>query len=277
MRKLLPVYVIFLLIIMLSSVSANAQGTIRKHASPTPALHPVNCGASEGSVPFTMLADNNKQDEINKERVKRLEEQAREAAKRQGELERESEKRAVEQEREAEKRERELDRETKKHEAGLERDQKPEKVSVEAKSPLPSQLKLRSSVLKTAVVQFSERGDISTQDAGLIVAEWLTSSLSRTGAFTVYERLSFEQIMNELQMGLTGLLDEKTIVEAGKLHGVETVVVGSVTTVGSQISINARLVDTMTGRVLDTAHTTGYSMSDISRKIDHVALELATE
>jgi len=44
--------------IMLSSVSATAQGAIRKHASPTPALHLVNCGASESIVPFTMLADN---------------------------------------------------------------------------------------------------------------------------------------------------------------------------------------------------------------------------
>jgi len=34
-------------------------------------------------------------------------------------------------------------------------------------------------------MQFSERGDIATKDAGLIVAEWLTNSLTGTGAFTV--------------------------------------------------------------------------------------------
>lgn len=83
--------------------------------------------------------------------------------------------------------------------------------------------------------------------------------------------------MSELQVGLTGLLDEATIIAFGKLHGVQTVVVGSVTQTGSQMTVNARLVDALTGRVMKTARLTGFSMSDISRQMDRLAVELATE
>jgi len=50
-----------------------------------------------------VIADNNKKDDYDKDRLKHLEEQEKEAAKRQEEFERESDKRAAEREREVER------------------------------------------------------------------------------------------------------------------------------------------------------------------------------
>jgi curli biogenesis system outer membrane secretion channel CsgG len=54
-------------------------------------------------------------------------------------------------------------------------------------------------------VEFSERGDLGIKDAGTIVAEWMTTSLNKTGAFEVYERLSLEKLMKEHEIKVIGI------------------------------------------------------------------------
>jgi len=44
-------------------------------------------------------------------------------------------------------------------------------------------MKLRATVLNTAVVEFQEKGSLSIQDAGTIIAEWMSSSLYKTRVF----------------------------------------------------------------------------------------------
>lgn len=137
--------------------------------------------------------------------------------------------------------------------------------------------KPRKDVLKTAVVEFEERGDLETKDAGAIVAEWMITALNKTKAFEVYERLSLEKLAEEHKLGMSGLLEEKTIAQIGKMRGVQAIVTGSVIKFEQIISVTAKLIDTETAKIIDSADIKVNSISAISNNIDKLAMELATE
>ncbi|UCE05097.1 MAG: hypothetical protein JSW07_15955 [bacterium] len=137
--------------------------------------------------------------------------------------------------------------------------------------------KVREKVLKTAVVEFTERGNLEIQDAGAIIAEWMTTALNKTGAFEVYERLSLEKLMEEHKMGMSGLLDEETIAQIGKMRGVQAIVTGSVIKFGDIISVTAKLINTETAKIIDSADIKVIDVNTISSEIDKLAVELATE
>ena len=72
----------------------------------------------------------------------------------------------------------------------------------------------------------------------------------------IIERGQLNKIFQEMQFNMTGVVDTKTIQQLGKVHGVDALVLGSVTEMGESIRINARLTDTETGRVFSAAGTT---------------------
>lgn len=138
-------------------------------------------------------------------------------------------------------------------------------------------IKLRDKILKTAIVEFTERGDLGIKDAGSIIAEWMTTALNQTGVFEVYERLSLNKLMEEHQMAMTGIMDEETIAQIGKIHGVEAIVTGSVFKFGDVISVTVKLIDTETAKLIDTADIKVSDVNRISLEIGKLAHELAIE
>jgi hypothetical protein len=145
------------------------------------------------------------------------------------------------------------------------------------KKPARPKGKIRGKVYKTAVVEFTERGDLGIKDAGSIVAEWMTTSLNETGAFEVYERLSLEKLMQEHQLGMSGLMDEDTIAEIGRIHGVQAIITGSVIKFGDIISVTAKVIDVATAKIVDSADVKVKDVNAISSEIEYLAWELALE
>ena len=133
----------------------------------------------------------------------------------------------------------------------------------------------KRTLYKTAVVEFTERGNLDVQDAGSIIAEWITTALNKTGAFEVYERLSLEKLMEEHKMGMSGLLDESTIAQIGKMRGVQAIVTGSVLKFGDIVSVTAKLIDTETAQIIDSGVIKATNLNTISFEIDKLAMELA--
>ncbi len=140
-----------------------------------------------------------------------------------------------------------------------------------------SERPVRKIVLKTSVVEFTERGDLGIQDAGAIVGEWLTTSLNKTGAFEVYERLSLSTLMEEHKLGMTGLLDDETIAEIGRIRGVDAIITGSVIKFGDINSVTAKVIDVETAKIIKSSDIKVTDINEISSGIDELARELARE
>ena len=112
---------------------------------------------------------------------------------------------------------------------------------------------------------------------GAIIAEWMTTALNKTGAFEVYERLSLAKLAEEHKLGMSGLLDAESIAEIGKMRGVQAIVTGSVIKFEEIISVTAKLIETETAKIIDSADIKVNSVSALSQSIDNLAIELATD
>lgn len=99
-----------------------------------------------------------------------------------------------------------------------------------------------------------------------IISSGLTSALSRYNFLKLVERAKMSKLIAEVEMGMSGLFDEKTAVKQAKIHGVEIMVFGAVQ--GDIIS--ARSVHVETGRILSA-----YSIQNI-KDIEILAGRLAS-
>jgi tetratricopeptide (TPR) repeat protein len=81
-----------------------------------------------------------------------------------------------------------------------------------------------SDLKRLAVVNFTGPGN-----AGDIIADKFTNQLWATNYFSVLERKELQRILEEHALQMSGVVNDSTIVEFGKILGVDALVVGSVT------------------------------------------------
>ncbi len=112
----------------------------------------------------------------------------------------------------------------------------------------------------------------------------MVDGLVKTGQFRVIERQELESILKEQGLSLSGAVDDKTAVEAGKLLGCQLVVLGAITDFSAHKSgahgafgvafnvgvvktegmINLRLVNTTTAEIIYTGSEKGeHSFSNV--------------
>lgn len=103
-----------------------------------------------------------------------------------------------------------------------------------------------------AVVEFSDLNAKITE-LGRFISEELITNLYKTGKFDVIERQLLNKILEEHKLSLTGIIDESTAKELGKILGVEYICSGTITDLTTDIKINARLISTETGKIISTA------------------------
>jgi TolB-like protein len=99
--------------------------------------------------------------------------------------------------------------------------------------------------LQIALLELEVTGGLDTTLARPI-SDRLRQELFKTGRFTVVERNTMEQIFEEQTLHLAGCMSDQCVVEVGRILGVEQMVAGSISRVGSVITVNARLIDVET-------------------------------
>ena len=128
-----------------------------------------------------------------------------------------------------------------------------------------------------AVLPFEVREGLS-KTAAATLSDRLRSELVNLEKYTVLERGQMHSILQEQGFTQTGCTTSECAVEAGRLLGVQTMVAGLVGKVGELLTIDIRVFDVETGKILQ-AHQTDYDgevsgllavMSDIAGKISEV-------
>jgi TolB-like protein len=103
--------------------------------------------------------------------------------------------------------------------------------------------------LRIAVIDFPDLLNV-TSDLGRYVANRLTTRLAQSQKFFVVERQRLSQVLSELRFSLTDLVDPEKAKQFGKMVGVEAVVVGTVSDLGNQVDLDARVIEIETSRML---------------------------
>ena len=86
-----------------------------------------------------------------------------------------------------------------------------------------------------------------------VFTERLRTEIFKTGKYTVLERDKMNDILTEQGFQLSGCVSNECVVEAGRLIGVEYMVVGSMARIGALITVNIRMIDVETAKVLAVA------------------------
>jgi TolB-like protein len=102
-----------------------------------------------------------------------------------------------------------------------------------------------------AVVDFEGFGVSATE--AIALSNRLRNELFRLNAFKVVDRGLMEKILQEQNIQQLGCTSDECLVEVGRLLGVQQMIGGSISRVGSLFSVSARLVDVETGVVLNVS------------------------
>ena len=87
-----------------------------------------------------------------------------------------------------------------------------------------------------------------------------------TGKFEVVERNLLQKVLEEQKLGMTGYIDQETAISLGQILGVDAIITGSITDLGTNVKINARLISTETGSVFAVASINA-PKNDMIRKL----------
>jgi len=106
-----------------------------------------------------------------------------------------------------------------------------------------------------AVLDLKVTGGLSANEAATLSAR-LRTEISQTGKFEVIERGDMESILKEQDFSMSDLSECATTqcaVEIGQLLNAEQLVLGSIGKVGKTYSIDVRLVDVSSGKIVKTS------------------------
>jgi len=91
---------------------------------------------------------------------------------------------------------------------------------------------------------------------GIGFAETITTKLAHVKSLTVVERRQIERVLDEIELGSTGLVTDETVQEAGKIIGAQYLLIGSFQKLdagsGSQIMVNSRIMKAETTEIFET-------------------------
>ncbi len=99
---------------------------------------------------------------------------------------------------------------------------------------------------------------------GKALTEMLISDLSQTKGITVVERQKLEELNEELALGLTGLVDESTAPQVGKMLGAAYIMAGSYDISRRDVTVTYKVVNVETAVVV-AAGTAEGERDDIAR------------
>ena len=104
-----------------------------------------------------------------------------------------------------------------------------------------------------AVLYFkNETGDTAYAALSKGIAELFISDLLKLRRLKVIERVQLQKLLEEMKLGLTGIIDEKEAPRIGRLLRVEKIVNGSYSILPDEkIRIDVVVVDTVSGRIMD--------------------------
>jgi curli biogenesis system outer membrane secretion channel CsgG len=133
---------------------------------------------------------------------------------------------------------------------------------------------------RVAVFSFEDKTDHSWhwwdgRGPGDGMADMLTTALVKSGKYTVIERNQINSLLQEQQLGQSGIVTEQSAAKAGKMLGVELAVIGAVTEFGyskketggllknkgfgiglasqkATVAVDVRFIDAATGEIINS-------------------------
>lgn len=129
---------------------------------------------------------------------------------------------------------------------------------------------------RVAIADFVDLQGISN-DLGRFVANRLTTRLVQSTRFSVVERQRLSQVLAELKFSMSDLVDPDKARQLGGMVGVEALIVGTISELGPEIDIDARVIEIETNQLLVGATITIPRDEVVDQMLNRGRLEAAPE
>lgn len=121
----------------------------------------------------------------------------------------------------------------------------------------------------------NDTGDASLDATGAALADVVSARLIGLKGFRLIERRRLQEIASEARLAMTGLTDEGSALQLGKLAGASALALGSYSKVGDKAVVSLRVVKSETGEILGAATERGSGVSKLDQIADRAAKKLA--
>jgi len=122
--------------------------------------------------------------------------------------------------------------------------------------------------MRIAVVDLDSQGDKAKEDElGTMASQLLTAEFVKGGRFDVIERQALKKIVEEQQLGLTGLVDANTAAQLGRVLGATYIVTGSVISYPRGMDLVVKIVETESASIKVADRLSAGTSSELFRKI----------
>ena len=130
--------------------------------------------------------------------------------------------------------------------------------------------------VKIGILEFQPLNEEARKDnLGKIFTEVLTTSFFKSEAFKIIEREQLQKILKELELTQSGIIDTSNAKQIGKMVGANAIVIGSVTKIGNDMRLDARIIDVESGFILTAEKTEGKTdIQNIGTMADSIVADL---
>jgi len=118
----------------------------------------------------------------------------------------------------------------------------------------------RNQKIKIGIIEFQSLNEEAKKDIlGKVFSEALTTSFVNSVACKIIEREHIEKVVKELQLTQSGIIDPSSVKQIGKMVGADAILTGSVIKFGSDMRVDARIIEVESGIILTAEKATGKS------------------
>jgi TolB-like protein len=110
-----------------------------------------------------------------------------------------------------------------------------------------------AAISRLAVLPFDDKTQNANSSRGTALGEYFVSRLRGDGRFTLVDRASFKEMIAEIELSQSDLVDESTAVEAGAMLAADAILTGTISEVFGKTRISAKIIRTGTSEVLANA------------------------
>jgi TolB-like protein len=115
---------------------------------------------------------------------------------------------------------------------------------------LPVWTQDKSKALRVAILKFDGGGSEEREEMGSALQAMLITDLASAPGLRLVERARLKDLLDEQELGQSGLVDTATIAKMGKLLGASHVLTGSCTIAGKKMRLDSRLLTVQGGEVV---------------------------
>jgi len=135
-----------------------------------------------------------------------------------------------------------------------------------------------ASRTRIAVVDLESQGEkAKSEELGKIAAQWLSTAFVNQGRFDVIERQALEEVVEEQQLGLTGVIDVNTAAQLGRVLGATYIVTGAVISHRQGIDLNVKIIETESATIKVADRLAANNVGAMSNKIGPFVAQLVSK